>query len=186
MNKATISGEGMSGTDHEGRMIQMVTNIAAKINVESRLARFDIDGTTRTNVQVIRPVIFGHLDRIIVHFYEYLERFPETRQILKGHSVAMLRHRQHDHWQHLFACEFDRHYLHSALTIGLAHFRARVPPHVYIAAYSFFLTELLKIIAESHEEFDLAAVTTSVTKLVMFDMSVAMNAFLLNALAPGG
>lgn len=169
--------------DEATRLTQKAMQLSKRVEISARLARFEIDGTTRNNLAAVMPTLVAGIDRIIVRFYEYLDHFPETRLLLAGHDIGRLRQRQKHHWLRLFSCDFTEDYVHSSLLIGFAHFHARVPPHIYIAAYSFFLTDLLRVVGNTHKGLDLAAATTSISKVVMLDMSIALNAFLLDALS---
>lgn len=155
--------------------------LAKRIDLDARLARFEIDETTKANLRLFAPILLGSIDRIVANFYAYLDRFPETRGLLKGHNVPILREKQKRHWLGLLSGEFGGDYINRSLNIGLAHFNARVPPHVYIAAYNFFINELMKIHGGSNQGFDSRSIGISVNKAVMFDMSIVLNAYMLDS-----
>ncbi|MBP7649633.1 MAG: hypothetical protein KA085_19360 [Phenylobacterium sp.] len=170
----------MDGAD---RMTDRAMRLAERVDLEGRLARFQIDGSTQTNLRQLKVLKGGGLETIVAHFYEYLHRFPETQTLLKGHDEDRLRHRQKEHWTHLFNCEFDRRYVHSCLLVGLAHYHARVSPHTYIAAYSFFQSELLRAAIKLHTPAEVEALAISIGKVIMLDMSIALNAYILDAVS---
>lgn len=169
--------------DGAARMTDRAMKLAQRVDLESRLSRFQIDGSTRTNLGQLKVMRNGGLETIIAHFYEYLRRFPETQALLKGHDEDRLRHRQKEHWTHLFSCDFDQRYVHSCLMVGLAHYQARVAPHTYIAAYSFFQSELLRAAIKLHTPAEVEALSISIGKVIMLDMSIALNAYILDAVS---
>jgi hypothetical protein len=164
------------------RQTQRAMDLARRINMAERLARFDIDESTRKNLQLFLPTVHNHIDRVIIRFYEYLGRFPETRNILNGHNINRLREHQKLHWIQLLSADFGGGYVNGTLLIGLSHFNARVPPHVYIASYSFFMSEMLKLAATSTQGYSFQAISASINKVVMMDMSIVLNAYLLDSL----
>jgi len=74
----------------------------------------------------------------------------------------------------------DNSYLMDSLAIGFAHFRARIPPHLYMAGYNFFMSDLLRLVSTEFRGTEMAAATTAITKVCMLDMSIALNAYMLN------
>lgn len=155
--------------------------LAKRINLEERLARFEIDDTTRGNLRIFYPVIVTHIDRIVIRFYEYLARFTDAQDILNDYDVDLLREKQRKHWLQLFSGEFDADYVNRSIMIGLSHFQARVPPHIYMASYSFFVSNLLAIPDMHIGGHEFRAVAISINKIIMLDMSIVMNAYMLDS-----
>lgn len=171
------------GVDAVTRMTDRAIKLAERVNLKNRLAQFQIDGSTQTNLRQLKVLQGDGLDPIIARFYEYLRGFPDAQEILKGHDLERLRLSQKAHWMRLFRCEFDRHYVRSCLMIGLAHYHARIPPQLYIASYSFFQAELLRSVMKAHSHTEFEALSISIGKVIMMDMSVALNAYILDAMA---
>ncbi|MDO8379355.1 protoglobin domain-containing protein [Phenylobacterium sp.] len=169
--------------DDAARMTDRAMKLAERVDIDGRLARFQIDGSTQTNLRQFKLLRSGGLDPVISRFYEYVHRFPETQAMLKGHDEDRLRQRQKEHWRRLLSCEFDRSYVHSCLLVGLAHYHARVSPHTYMAAYSFFQAELLRSAMKLHTPAEMEALSISIGKVIMLDMSIALNAYILDAVS---
>lgn len=167
--------------DQFAQMAQKAMVLARKIDLEARLARFDINDTTRANMLFISPLLVENMDRVIISFYAYLNRFPETKALLKGRDIDILRSRQKFHWERVLRCEFDLDYAFRCMMIGIVHLRAKVSPQIYMSGYSFFATELLTVISKSHQGMNFDAAASAVNKLIMFDMSVVLDAYWLNA-----
>jgi hypothetical protein len=160
---------------------QRAMDLARRLNLQARLSRFEIDDTTIHNLRLFSPVLQSHLERIVIHFYEYLDRFPEARAILKDHDIERLREKQKRHWLQLLSGDFGGSYINGTLMVGLAHFTARVPPHIYIASYSFFLNELHRLCESARPGHDFHAINASISKVIMFDMSISLNAYMLDS-----
>jgi hemoglobin-like flavoprotein len=169
--------------DQATKLTQRAAYLARRVDLQARFARFQIDSTTKANLHQLIPLLTKEIDQIIVRFYNYLEQFSETRDILKGHDIARLRLSQRRHWLRLFSCELDNDYVHSALLIGLAHYHRQVAPQTYLAAYSFFQSELLRTIISRHNSLEAAALSISINKLIMLDVSITLNAYLIDAFA---
>lgn len=168
--------------DSVPRWGQDILGLADKIDLEQRLQRFGITPMRRDNLRLVQPVLNQHLFGIAARFYDYIHRFAEARRILAQHDTDALRRKQGDHWEAVFACRFDRDYLVNALGVGHAHFRAKVPPHLYMAGYNFFMSDLLRLVAVEYKGSDMAAATSSISRVVMLDMSLALNAFMIDSL----
>lgn len=169
--------------DGVARMTERAMKLAERVNLKSRLAHFQIDGSTQTNLRHLKLLQADGLDPIIARFYDYLRQFPETREMLEGHDEERLRRSQKAHWMRLFRCDFDREYVRSCLMVGLTHYHARIPPQTYISAYSFFQAEMLRSVIKSHSHSEFEALSISIGKLIMMDMSIALNAYILDAMA---
>lgn len=169
--------------DSASRMTDKAMKLAGRVDLKARLARFQIDGSTRNNLRQLKLLHEDGLDPIVAKFYDYLHRFPETHDLLKGHDEERLRMRQKAHWLRLFRCEFDHAYVHGCLVVGLQHFNARVPPQTYIAAYNFFQAELFRTMTAQHTPVEFEALAISVGKVIMLDMSISLNAYMLDAMA---
>ena len=167
--------------DQFAQMAQKAMMLARKIDLEARLARFEINDTTRANMLFLSPLLMEGMDRVIHNFYLYLNKFPETKALLKGRDVDILKSRQKFHWERMLRCEFDLDYAFRCMMIGIVHLRAKVSPQIYMSGYSFFATELLTVVSKSHQGMNFDAAAGAVNKVIMFDMSVVLDAYWLNA-----
>lgn len=169
--------------DHAGRLAERAVALAKRIDLDARLARFQIDEVTRANLRQSGLGQSGALEGILIRFYEYLHRFPETAHILEKTREEQLRRNQMVHWSALLSGEIDQVYVTRSLLIGMAHFNAKVSTQSYIAAYSFFQTELLRAIMRTFNHAEFEALSISIGKVIMLDMSIALNAYVLDAMA---
>ncbi len=165
---------------------QRATELAKRIDLEARLARFEINELTKKNLRSIMPTLLEGMDKITIRLHEYLNGFPDSHAILQKHDLGQLRSRQKQHWLQMFACSFDQEYVNGCMMVGLAHFHSKVSPHSYIAAYNFFLIELLRFVGEKLHGQELEVATSAISKVVMFDMSMALTAYIMDAMALTG
>lgn len=154
--------------------------MAERISLEARKLRFEITPLTTDNLKLVYPVFTQHNAGIVHRFYAFIMRFPEAARLLQGKNLDGLKFRQQRHWETVVTARFDGSYLVDSLTIGFAHFRARIPPHLYMAGYNFFIGDLLRLVSTEFRGTEMAAATTAITKVCMLDMSIALNAYMLN------
>ena len=169
--------------DQATRMAERAMKLSRKIDLDARLARFQIDRTTQANLRQSNLGQSAALDGIVAKFYDYLHRFPENNAILDKTNEEKLKLSQKRHWSRLLNCDLDSQYVHNTLLIGMAHFNAKVPPQSYISSYSFFQAELFRTIIRSYSHMEFEALSISTSKVIMLDMSIALNAYLLDAMA---
>lgn len=79
----------------------------------------------------------------------------------------------------LFSGEFGDDYAASAMAVGRAHLRAGVPPHLYIAGYSFFQCEL-QTLAHKHFASELAfpSISAAIVRYIALDMDLALSVYM--------
>ena len=169
--------------DAAARLTSRAMTLAERVDLKNRLARFQIDDATCHNLRQLKLLKGDGLEPIVSKFYTYLHEFPETHAMLKGHDEDRLRRSQKVHWTRMLNCEFDRRYVHSCLLVGLAHYNAKIPPQSYIASYSFLQAEMFREIIRAHKPAELAALSVSLGKVIMLDMSISLNAYILDAMA---
>jgi len=156
--------------------------LARKIDLPARFVRFGITDLTRQNLSAVQPILSDHLNGLSSRFYEYLRRFPEAERIFQHHDSEVIRQHLQRHWVRVLHGHYDDEYVLSALMIGYAHYRAQVSPPMYMAGYNFFLSSFLEEIAREYRGSDLVAATGSVSKVILFDMSITLTAFMVSAL----
>jgi hypothetical protein len=153
--------------------------VSTMLNLQSRLALFEIDENTRHAINLFHPVFHKHLDGIVAQFYLHMFGFPEGRRALTGIDVKQrLAPRQKAHWLNLFACELDERYVEHAVTIGRVHYERRIPPFLYMAGYTFVQCRLIAIACEAHRGGDeLPDLLASISRLIALDMDLALSAY---------
>lgn len=96
----------------------------------------------------------------------------------KESTQLVLRSKQISHWINLFSCDFDQTYANSAIRIGKAHFKNKVPPHLYIAGYNFFQCQLIVEVSDQLSgEAELPQCLAAIAKVISLDMDLALSAY---------
>lgn len=164
---------------------QNINQLARKIDLPARFLRFGITDLTRQNLVAVQPILHDHLNGLSTRFYEFLHRFPEAERIFEHHSREVLREHLHRHWERVLKANYDHDYVVAALRIGYAHYKAHVPPHLYMAGYNYFLSSFLQVVSNEYRGSDFAAATGSISKVMLFDMSITLTAFMVSVLQGG-
>jgi hypothetical protein len=84
-----------------------------------------------------------------------------------------------DHWERLFEQGIDDAYVTRVTRVGIVHREHDILPKLYIQAYGWFASRLVEDLTrvpnlDTDERADLIA---SVTKLIFFDMAMAIGAY---------
>jgi len=162
---------------NERSALEEADEIAATIDIEPLLARFQVDGLTKANLAKFVPILTKDIDKYATRFYEFIRYFPELRAILADHDIAKLRLAQTSYWARLFKCQFDLAYVRSSVLIGVVHRRIGLPPSLYLAGYSFFQNELYRTVGTALKPLDFVALSISINKVIALDVAIALHAF---------
>ena len=148
--------------------------------LRQRIALLDLNQQTVDALHRIAPFIESCLSGIIEDFYAHMQRFPEGRKAFRDTGkIHALKSYQRDHWLRLFSAQLDQDYLKESIRIGTAHLKGRVPPHLYIAGYNFFLAALLKRVSTRYQnDPQLPVMCEAITKVAGLDMDLAMSVYL--------
>jgi rsbT co-antagonist protein RsbR len=157
--------------------------------LKSRLAFFEIDADDLRRLASLRAFAEARTDEIVEAFYELLLRHPETRKFFPDETtVRRVKRSQRDYFVGLFGGVVDRAYVDHRVRVGAQHERIGMAPTWYLGAYRRYLALLHERLlahfadpvamggaprsaAEAHAAFG------SVKKLVFFDMSLAIDAY---------
>lgn len=145
-----------------------------------RVALLAIDQATLDVLQRVAPFAETCFSGIIEDFYAHMQHFPEGRRAFADPArVKGLKRHQYAHWVKLFNGELDADYVEEAMRIGIAHERAKVAPHIYLAGYHFFLAALLKRVSTRFQnDPQLPLMCEAVTKIVALDSELALSVYL--------
>ena len=137
-----------------------------------------INDNTVHNIKAIRPFLIEQLDPIIDELYRHLLTFPECAKILTQSAIPMLKLKQKLHWVLMLDCKFDEPYATHTMQIGRIHFQRKVPPYIYIAAYSYVQCLIVARVSDhAHGKHDLATTLSSLSRIIMLDMDLALLAY---------
>jgi len=146
--------------------------------------RLDLYGINKESMNLARKFWYAvapQFDEITQKFYTRLQANPDTARYLSSQRmIERLRGAQKAHWQDLFTGEFDASYVARVTVVAEAHIRIRLPNYHYMAAYAFFLNEL---VAQAQRLFasdmnEAIKVVGAINKLVILDMDVTMSLYM--------
>lgn len=116
-------------------------------------------------------------------FYIHLQSFDETHDLLRDDIVERLKRSQSAYFNKLTEGDYGIGYVQDRLKVGVAHEQMGLSPHLYIGAYcqylSCLLPEVWNLLSDQPERF--IATWQALQKLVLFDISLAMETYLYAA-----
>lgn len=126
------------------------------------------------------PAMRPHLAEVACGLYAHASRVPHLRQLLDGH-VIQCQTKQATYLRQLLEARVDSVYAASRAWVGEVHLRTGLEPRWYLASFSS-LQELLneRLAALPELQADPAEgwrVSRSLSKLIFFDMILALDAY---------
>lgn len=148
--------------------------------VRRRRALFCIEDQDLARIAALRPLAERHMDAVVDSFYELLLGHPDTRAFFPDElTVGRVKRLQRSYFLGLFAGRCDLAYAQDRLRVGATHERIGMPPKWYIGAFRKYLSLLLeRIVAEIPDRAEAMAAFESLHKLVAFDTSLAIDAYI--------
>lgn len=148
--------------------------------LKHRISLMSINQRTVDVLHRIAPFIETCLSGIIEDFYAHMQKFPEGRKLFSNPAqVTGLKNHQQGHWIRLFNVQLDEAYVEETVRIGMAHYRGRVAPHLYIAGYNFFEAALLKRVATRYQnDPQMPLMMEAISRVIGLDMDIAMSVYL--------
>jgi len=147
--------------------------------LRSRRAFFEIDDDDLRRLGGLRPLAERHSDGIVDGLYELILGHAESRAFFADETaVRRVKNLQKQYFLGLFAGVCDLKYAKDRLRVGAAHERIGLSPKWYIGAYGRYLRLFLDhLVAELGPDEGRVAYR-SLSKLVMFDMALAMDTYI--------
>ena len=148
--------------------------------LKSRRAFFEVTDDDLALLATMRPFAEKHMDDFVEELYVLILGHPETRKIFANDAVVRrVQGVQKHYFLGLFSGRCDLAYVADRLRIGVAHERVGVAPKWYIGTYGRYLRQLLARLARDIPDHGKAlAVFASATKLIAFDMALAMDTYI--------
>lgn len=138
-------------------------------------------GFTAADAALLRryaPALGERAGEVAEALYAHIQTLPALGAILDGH-LTQCKLKQTSYLQELLAVRIDATYAASRAWVGEVHRVMGVEPHWYVAAYCHLQQLLLERLSDLlHDDpRELARVTRALTKLVSFDMALALEAY---------
>jgi methyl-accepting chemotaxis protein len=152
----------------------------SSLGMKSRLDFFDLDLSSKPDLEKFGSTLQQHLPEILDGFYEHVSAQPSLAEKIEAHGPAeRLKAAQTEHWMALMSGVFDRHYYERAERIGKAHQHIGLKPTWYIGGYAYVVDRMIKL-ALAHDS-ETARMLSSVMKAVLLDMDIAVSVYLEEA-----
>jgi len=148
--------------------------------IQSRRAFFNVTDQDLARLASLKGFAERHMDDIVKGFYELLLAHAETRHFIPDDvTMQRMERLQRDYFLTLFEGRCDRDYVERRLRVGAVHEQIGMAPKWYIGAYRRYLELLLdRMLADIPDLEEARLAFQSVQKLVGFDMSLAMDAYI--------
>ena len=148
--------------------------------IRSRREFFEITDADLERLLSLKPFAEKHLDDIVEGFYQLLLGHLETRRFFPDEqTVKRVKRAQREYFLGLFEGRCDLPYIENRLRVGATHERIGMAPKWYIGAYRRYLALILdRLIRELPDPKEAIAGYQSITKLVGFDMSLAIDTYI--------
>lgn len=147
--------------------------------LQSRRAFFEIGDDDLSRLKGLSAFAESHSQEIVDGLYELILDHPESRTFFANEAaVVRVKRFQHRYFLGLFEGRCDLSYVEDRLRVGTAHERIGLAPKWYIGAYGRYLRLLLDKLFESLPADEARAAYRSVSKMVAFDMSLAIDTYI--------
>jgi rsbT co-antagonist protein RsbR len=146
--------------------------------IESRRAFFEVTDDDLARLAGLRTFAERHSVAVVEALYQLILGHPESRAFFTDESmVTHVKKMQREYFIGLFAGRCDQAYVEDRLRVGAAHERIGLAPKWYIGAYSRYLRIVLDQLAADLAPAEAQAAMQSITKLVAFDMALAIDTY---------
>ena len=148
---------------------------------DRRIGFLGIDESARDVLRAFRPTVMENCDAILTRFYAGLTGWDELASLIGGSArVDHLKAAQSEHWDRLFAADFDEAYVERATRIGQAHQRIGLEPRWYIGSYSILLGALHELAVKTYgrKRDHLSKLIAAIDKAVLMDMELATSVYI--------
>ncbi|MBU0550132.1 globin-coupled sensor protein [Myxococcota bacterium] len=149
--------------------------------IQERMRFLGFDATDAERLKTLAAHSEAWVGALMDPFYEHVNSFAPLAKLTDG-KVDRLKHLQGRYFAKLFGGVYDEGYFADRLKVGQAHERVDLPPKWYLPAFTFFLTELgAEVFRHFEDREEGIAHFRSLTKILMFDATIAIETY-LNAL----
>ena len=144
---------------------------------------FEIGDEDLRRLVALKPFAERHGQEIVDGLYELLLGHPDSRQFFADEVVIRrVKQLQRNYFMGLFSGRCDMRYVEDRLRVGAAHERIGLDPKWYIGAYSRYMRLLLPQLLSELAPDEAHASFASLTKMVAFDMALAMDSYIASNL----
>lgn len=149
------------------------------LELASRRAFFRVTDDDLRRLAALRPFAERHTEAVVEAFYELLLGHPETSKFFTDElAVRHVKKLQREYFLQLFDGKCDIDYVHNRLRVGAVHERIGLAPKWYLGAYRRYLEVVRELLDREFEPAEAGANMESITRIVFFDMSIAIDTYI--------
>jgi signal transduction histidine kinase len=133
------------------------------------------------NLKALSEVFKPNIPDIVSSFYQYLQKFEDTSLLLTDDIIkTRLLKAQSRYLERLTQGNYDHQYLADRKRIGVTHSQVGLTTKWYIGAYNLYLHLLYPLIFQAYSDKpeQVQDSLLSLTKILMLDMQLAMDAYI--------
>ncbi len=147
-----------------------------------RRAYFEVTDDDLRRLSALHELAARHLDDVVEGLYTFILGHPESAAFFPdAATIARVKQLQKRYFMGLFAGRCDRTYIEDRVRVGATHEAIRMPTRIYLGAYQVYLGLIRRMLFAELEPEAAREAMASVQRLVMFDMSLAIDTYVAAA-----
>jgi rsbT co-antagonist protein RsbR len=163
----------------ETRVDYLARKLIDEKELQRRRAFYEIADEDLRRLAALKPFGERHGEAIVESLYELLLGHPDSRQFFADEVVIRrVKQLQRQYFLGLFSGKCDMRYVEDRLRVGAAHERIGLDPKWYIGAYARYMRLLHQRLLAEFPPAEAQTAFESLTKVVSFDMALAMDAYI--------
>lgn len=151
-----------------------------RVELEKRMDFLRFTAEDEARVKAADQFLEPHLEAMMDHLYSHFLANPDTSAFFPNQVVLeRAKSAQQRYFSRLTKGNYSEEYVRDRWCIGSTHHRINLDPKWYLGAYCSALLFMKDLLREKLEKNDYAETVTSLTKLIFFDMSFAIDTYIL-------
>ena len=129
----------------------------------------------------LHPLATEFADEVVEQMYEHLLKFEEARMFLSDPKVLeRVKIAQKRYFLELTSGSYGREYYENRIRVGVTHQNLKIPPRLYMGAYSYYLHLMIPKIYQ-HSDFlpeKANKIFLALYKVISLDQELAVSAYI--------
>lgn len=154
--------------------------VPGEADILHHLQTFDIDANVIGDLQQVRALLVGRMEKILDDFYLRLSSIPAVDAIFqKDVDPNRARQMQLVHWMDwVFSGRFNAQYMLRCKRVGRVHLKHGVSPQYYLSGYLFLSRQIKTLILQEFQDSSTARrLCDSVDKALFLDIELAISVY---------
>ncbi len=141
-----------------------------------------IDDADEQSIRELSDVMVDRIREVIDDLYDHLEASGKLGHLLNSKArIKRLKTAQIQYYERMGEGAWDEEYFENRINIGNVHERVGLGPEFYLGTYGYIFAELIPAFVEkcARDPEKLVRGLQALTKIVFFDMSAAIDTYIL-------